>query len=246
MLGRGDRDGDRFSRSEMLSPRRCSMQIALRSLLGLTVMAGGCRSGAPVAEQPPAATRPTFVALQTLTAHQRLVLACHRLDVNGVRTALREGADVNARFGRGDTKLFQNPWTLGWPMAAGRWTPLIALASASDYPAPPRKVANTVEDLDWARDEKAKVPAEQIERRRTEGLTIARILLSRNADVNADDGYGATALYAAVYKRKLELAKLLLRHDADVNTRTGIYIDGAGDITPLHRAYWSPELTKLL
>jgi ankyrin repeat protein len=42
------------------------------------------------------------------------------------------------------------------------------------------------------------------------------------------------------------LAKLLLRFNAKVNTKTGIYIDGIGDITPLHRAYWSAELTKLL
>jgi ankyrin repeat protein len=90
------------------------------------------------------------------------------------------------------------------------------------------------------------MPPEQIERRKRDTLTIALILLSHRAEIDADDGYGATALYEAVYEKKLELAKLLLRFNAKVNTKTGIYIDGSGDITPLHRAYWSAELTKLM
>jgi hypothetical protein len=181
-----------------------------------------------------------------LTREQRLIVACHRLDVEGVVAALRDGADVNGRFGDGDAELFQDPWSLGWPIAAKKWTPLIALARASDYPDPPRKVENTVADLAWAQEQKAKVPSEQIEQRRGHALTIAMILLSHRADIDADDGYGATALYEAVYLGKLELAKLLLRFNAKVNTKTGIYIDGTGDLTPLHRAYWSAELTKLL
>src|SRR5437899_564525 len=75
-----------------------------------------------------------------LTRDQRLIVACHRLDVDGVVAALRDGANVNARFGEGDVMLFQDPWSLGWPMAAAKWTPLIAVASASDYPDPPRRV----------------------------------------------------------------------------------------------------------
>jgi len=181
-----------------------------------------------------------------LNREQRLIVACHRLDVEGVVTALRDGAEVNGRFGKGDAKVFQDPWSLGWPLAANKWTPLIALASASNYPDPPRKVENTVADLDWAREQQTKVPPEQIEQRKRNANTIALILLSHRANIDADDGYGATALYEAVYLKKLELAKLLLRFNAKVNSKTGIYIDGSGDITPLHRAYWSAELTKLL
>jgi hypothetical protein len=133
--------------------------------------------------------------------------------------ALREGADVNGRFSDGDAKLFQDRWSLGWPVAAKKWTPLIALASASEYPDPPRKVQNTEADLDWAREQKAKVPREQIEQRKRDALTIALILLSHRADIDADDGFGATALYEAVYLKKLELAKLLLRFNAKVIRR---------------------------
>ena len=181
-----------------------------------------------------------------LTREQQLIVACHRLDVERVVAALRDGADVNGRFGDGDAKLFEDPGSLGWPVAAKKWTPLIALASASDYPDPPRTIQNIVADLDWARERKAKVPPEQVEQRRRHAITIGLILLSHPVDIDADDGYGATALYQAVDEEKLELAKLLLRFNAKVNTKTGVYIDGSGDITPLHRAYWSAELTKLL
>lgn len=181
-----------------------------------------------------------------LNREQRLILACHRLDVEGVVAVLRDGADVNGRFGGGDAQLFQDPWSLGWPIAAKKWTPLIAVASASDYPDPPRTVQSTSEDLEWAREQKARVPQEKIEQRKLNALTIALILLSHRADINADDGYGATALFEAVSEKKLELARLLLRFNARVDTKTGVYIDGTGDITPLHTAYWSVELTRLL
>jgi len=181
-----------------------------------------------------------------LTLDQRLIVSCHRLDVNGVVAALRDGANVNGRFGDADAKLFQDPWSLGWPMAAKKWTPLIAVANASNYPDPPRTVQSTVEDLDWAREQRKKIPPEQIEARQRATGTIALILLSHRAEIDADDGYGATALFDAISERKLDLANLLLLFDANVNTKTGIYIDGPGDITPLHEAYWSAELTKLL
>ncbi len=181
-----------------------------------------------------------------LTKEQKLIVACYRLDINEVVVALREGANVNARFGKGDKKLFQDAWSLGWPVAANKWTPLMAVASASDYPDPPRRIQNTVADLNWAREQKAKIKPEEIEQRRKMAIAIVMVLLSHNAAIDTDDGYGATALYEAVYQKKLELAKALLRFNPKVNTKTGIYIDGTGDITPLHRAYWSAELTKLL
>ncbi len=84
-----------------------------------------------------------------LTVNQRLIVAAHRLDVEGVVAALRDGADVKARFGDGDPKVFQDPWSLGWPMAGNAWTPLMAVANSSTYPDPPRKIQNTAEDLNW-------------------------------------------------------------------------------------------------
>jgi hypothetical protein len=187
-----------------------------------------------------------FARADELNQDQQLIAACHRLDVDGVVSALRRGAGVNARYGEGDPKVFQDRWSLGWPKAAKRWTPLIALADSSPYPDPPRAIENSSEGLRWADEQKKKIPAGELERRRQKTLTIALVLLSHKPDIDADDGYGATALYTAVYMKKEELAKLLLRYNANVNTETGIYIDGARDETPLHRAYWSAELTKLL
>ena len=98
------------------------------------------------------------VAADTLSLNQKLIVACHRLDVRGVVAALRAGADPNAKFGRGDIKVFQDKWDLGWPVAGGDWTPLIALADSSPYPDPPREVKSTTEDWTWAHEQKARIP----------------------------------------------------------------------------------------
>lgn len=180
------------------------------------------------------------------TLNQKLIIACHKLDVFEVITAIRAGGDVNARFGNGDTGVFQDKWFLGSPIASRKWTPLIALANASPYPDPPRAMKSTIEDIDWARLAQKKIPKEQVERRERDRLKILAILVSHKCDLDADDGYGATALYDAIDGRHEEFAKVLLSFHARVNTKTGIYIDGSGDVTPLHRACWSPELTKLL
>jgi len=185
-------------------------------------------------------------AQEGLTVNQRLIVACHRVDIEGVVAAIRAGADVNARFGEGDAKVFQDPWSLGWPLAGKAWTPLMAVASASKYPDPPRRVESTIADMDWARAEQKKISPDRIQQRERDSLTILWILLSHKAEIDADDGYGATALYEAIYEKKEAMAKVLLQSGAKVNTKTGIYIDGSGDITPLHRAYWSAELTRLL
>ncbi len=71
-------------------------------------------------------------------------------------------------------------------------------------------------------------------------------MLSHKPELNSDDGYGATALYKAIDTEKTEMAKVLIRFGANVSTKTGVYIDGAGDLTPLHQAFNSVELTKLL
>lgn len=190
--------------------------------------------------------REVELARRQAVLDRQLIVACHRLDVDGVVRALTMGADVNGRFGDGDSMVFRNPWTLGWPISAHDWTSLIAVASSYPYPPPPREVKNTIEDLDRAEEELKKIPAAEIAKRNADAVTIALVLLSHGARINDHDDRGATALYEAVYGDKVELVKLLLRFDADVNTKTGIYIDGPGDLTPLHQAFRSEELTKLL
>jgi ankyrin repeat protein len=48
-------------------------------------------------------------------------------------------------------------------------------------------------------------------------------------------------LYAAVSEHRVDMALLLLRYGANPNTKTGVYIDGPGDLTPLHKAGASPR-----
>jgi hypothetical protein len=183
---------------------------------------------------------------EELSVNQRLIVACHRVDVDGVLAALRDGADVNARCGKVTPDTFRDPWSLSWPLPASAWTPLLALSNASQYPNPPRKLQSTSADLNWAEEQQKKIPREILEQRQRDSQTILMILLSNKANIDADDLYGATPLSCAVDEDKVEMARMLLRFGAKVNTKTGIYIDGPGDVTPLHEACDSVELTKLL
>jgi hypothetical protein len=185
----------------------------------------------------------TGSAAVELNVDQRLILACHRVDVDGVIVALREGANVNARFGEGDIEeLFRDPWTTGWPMAAREFTPLLALAHSDKYPPPGPKHRRPINELD-----RFKLPEDQVRARKADRLAILAVLLARGAEIDADDGHGATALYEAIYSEKYEFAGTLLRRKPKVNTRTGIYIDGTYHTTPLHRASRAPaDLIRML
>lgn len=150
-----------------------------------------------------------------------LVIAAHRGNVGEVRRLLDLGVDINARCGPAPTETFQGE-NGGWPVASAKWTALIAAADSSRTPPTP------------------------------DGhLEVVRLLIRRKADVNLHDGYGGTALARAVtksrwHKESLPIALALIEAGAEVNTRTGIYIDGPGDITPLHEAMGQPVLAKAL
>ena len=76
---------------------------------------------------------------------------------------------------------------------------------------------------------------------------VIELLIDAGADLDLDDGYGATALAMSVdvYDRKNQkddCALLLIKAGASVNTKTGIYIDGVGGHSPLHRAVcWNQQ-----
>jgi len=172
---------------------------------------------------------------------RELIEAAHRLRIDDVRRLLAEGAKVNARYGSHEADaVFQDPWDLGYPMAYPKWTALLALSEASVWPPPPRKIENTEEDFEWRLREAAKVPEKELEKRRGLKVEIARMLIKAGADVNIGDGYGATPLFNCAAE-KSDLALLLIQHGARVNSKTGIYIDGPGDKTPLHLAVHAPE-----
>ena len=62
------------------------------------------------------------------------------------------------------------------------------------------------------------------------------MLIAAKANLDLDDGHGATALSTSVYLRHDDLALLLIASGAKLDTTTGIYIDGTGGIAPVHRA----------
>jgi hypothetical protein len=195
-----------------------------------------------------------LLAAQTLTAeeltlNQQLIVACYKMEVGKVVKCLRNGADVNARFGRiaNPNAYFSDPWTgglahVGYPS----WTPLIALADSNEYPDPPANLGEIWKDSKRTYVLQKEIPQEQIEKRRNNAMIILNILLSHRCNLEDNDGAGATALYKAVDNKKVALATALLEFGANPNVKVGVYIDGPGDKTPLHAAYRTQELIDLL
>jgi hypothetical protein len=186
-----------------------------------------------------------------LTTDQQLVVAAFELAVKRVESLLEEGANPNARFGiyKGQSlfqELFKDKWTLGTPMASYKWTPLLAVASSHREPQPEKPTENTMEGRALAIRKRDAIDPKLIAERDARRKTIAKLLIDANADLDLDDGHGATALAEAVDNDYKDLALLLIQSGAKVNTKTGIYFDGTGDITPLHRATSNPTVLKAL
>lgn len=69
--------------------------------------------------------------------------------------------------------------------------------------------------LELFRSHSEKIPQPRIER----SLDIAEILVRSGLDINLTDGYGSTALHAAVQTKRLEVVQKLIQLGADVNLR---------------------------
>lgn len=181
------------------------------------------------------------------TLDQQLIIACFRLDIDAVVRCLRAGANVNATYGYHDPNdgVFADRWE-GSVHFDSEWTPLMAVASANEYPDPPKDFKGRSEEPERYERLKQDIDKSVIERRRAAEHTILMILLSRNPKIDRDDGYGATALYIAVNNDKPLLVKELLNFGANPNTRTHRYIDGPDNLTPLHAAWRSKEIFQLL
>ena len=178
---------------------------------------------------------------------QQLVIAAFELDVNKVEALLKSGANPNARLGFYDGHLFENKWTLGYsPIGSDKWTPLLAVASSYRAPQPEKPAENTIKGLEASWRDLQAIEPKLIEDRNSRRMVIAKLLIDAKADLDLDDGYGATALAEAVYNNYENLALLLIRSGAKINTKTGVYIDGTGDITPLHRATSNAAILKAM
>lgn len=178
---------------------------------------------------------------------QQLVIAAFELDVAKVKSLLAEGAKPDARLGFYDQRLFEDKWTLGYShMGSAKWTPLLAVANSHRAPQPKDRVENTSEGRNAALKKLNAIDPKLIRERDGRRVEIAKLLIAAKANLDLDDVRGATALSASVYNGFEALSLLLIASGAELNTKTGIYIDGTDDITPLHRATRHPAVLEAM
>jgi hypothetical protein len=176
------------------------------------------------------------------TKGQQLVIAAFQLDVDRVTALLASGADPNTRMGKHRRAIFADKWNGGVPMASSKWTPLLAVASSHRAPQPDKPTENTSEAMEAAWKKLQAIDPKLIAEREKRRVAIAKLLIAAKADLDSDDGFGATALYCSVQNRFHELSLLLVESNAELDTTTGIYIDGPGGNTPAHYAVASPKV----
>jgi len=136
-------------------------------------------------------------------------------DVQGVKAAIAHGADVNVKNKYGDTPI-------SWASRNGH--------------------ADVVKML---LDHGVKInDKNELLRDASMGglLWLVRDMLAKDANVNATNKWGRTALYGASWEGHTDVVKLLLTHNANVNAR-----NKDGD-TPLRWAAWKghSEIVKIL
>ena len=174
---------------------------------------------------------------------QQLVIAAFQLDVDRVKRLLAEGTDPDARLGFYDERIFEDKWTLGYShLGSDQWTPLLAVANSHRAPQPDRPAENTKTGRENAMAKLKSIDPKLISERDARRVAIAKLLVAAKANADLDDGYGCTALAASVYLGYDDLSLLLISSNAKLDTKTGVYIDGDGDITPMHRATKSPKV----
>lgn len=184
-------------------------------------------------------------AQSRFTKGQELVIAAFQLDVEKVEALLAAGVDVNSRMGIKDQHVFDNKWTLGYsPMGSDKWTPLLAVLNSHREPEPAQRTKNTVQDREAAFVKMREIDPRLIRDRDERRFKIAKRLISAGADLDLDDGHGSTALATATAHESIAL--LLIESGAKINTKTGLYIDGRFDFTPVHTATWNPKILAAL
>ena len=181
-----------------------------------------------------------------LTRNQRLIVAAFELNVDQVKSLLKVGADPNARFGESEHDFFQDKWTSGTPLPSDQWTPLLAVTNSHREPQPDFPVGNSSAERDAAIKRRDAIDPKLIVERDERRAVITKLLIAAKADLDSDDGYGSTALDGATSNGYEAVALLLIESGAKIDTKTGVYIDGPSDVTPLHNAAWHPAILKAM
>lgn len=180
--------------------------------------------------------------------------------VEEISDAVKKGADVNQRIDSGETPLIcaiqfnRNPYDSSLLLINSgadvngtdeRGTTPLHTAARTGNSAEALKLVNLLltrgakPDIHDGFDSR---PPLMVASERTDGLPIAEILISKGANVKAQDLRGETVLHhAASVNNNREIIELLLKHGADINA-------GAPSFTPLHRAAYmgAAENVKVL
>ena len=174
------------------------------------------------------------------------MVAAYNLDLDKVKALLADGASPNARLGFYDEHLFEDKWESALsPSGSEQWTPLLATCSSPRAPQPTKRTENTLRALEAARTQRRRIDPRLIRERDERRTAIVKELVSAKADLNLDDGHGATALAMSAGADE-EIALLLIGAGADINTKERIYIDGTFDQTPLHHATAKPNVLEAM
>jgi ankyrin repeat protein len=185
-------------------------------------------------------------AQRQLSNDQQLVIAAYELDLVKVKALLAGGANPNARLGFYDEHLFEDKWDSGLsPIGSEQWTPLLAACSSHSAPPPLMPTDNTPKSRVAAQKALRKVDPRLIRDRNERRGAIVKELVSAKANLDLNDGHGATALAISAPAHE-EIALLLIDAGAEINTKEGIYIDGVFGQTPLHYATARPKLLKAM
>jgi ankyrin repeat protein len=181
---------------------------------------------------------------------QQLIVACHKVDVDGVVKCLRKGANINAKYRHGAPAsaladpAFSDPWIVDFPPWFNcEWTPLLALVNSHEFPDP-SKSEMVRKDPALSLILRKQIPKSIIDNRRADEITILQILLSHGC--NLEDEADSTAIYFASRAGRVELAKLLLKAGANPNVKDTITRNGVDSRSPLHVGFKFPEMRKLL
>lgn len=162
-----------------------------------------------------------------LTLNQSLVEASFELNVEKVEELLGAGADANATFGLYIHGMFPDGYGGMSPLGSKRWTPLIAVSSS---------VSSRKRDpMDQSR---------MVLRRNQ----IVALLIDAGANMDADDGYGCTALHAAVERNHVQVALKLIENGAKLESsrKMGFCLSCPSGQSPLHYATRSKAVLEAM
>jgi ankyrin repeat protein len=163
--------------------------------------------------------KPTFAKEGSFS--EDLLMAAKKQDIDGVRTALKQGANVNAID------------------KYGGMTPLINSISYKDDPYITKMLLDSGADPNL-KDFNGWTPL--MHAGYNNKKNTAKLLLEYGADPNIQDDFGVTALMHVSEKGNTDIAKLLLKHGAKLN------LPNNGGATALMYAvtYNKPDMVKLL